>query len=428
MVNFQPDDFGDDLAGKRADETPVEQCPHCGKAIDAHSALCPHCNLPVDELIQVDLHPEFPRQRLRRLLRPRTVITAVVTVAMVLGLYGFFVIQRFSSDYYIKAGDRSMAEGNNAAAVEYYQQAVQFGPQNPEAYEKLGWAEYQLTRDANALKHFENALSLNPDQMLSLYGAGLSAYRLRDYENAISHLNRFIDIAPRYAGAYEYLGLAEYRLGNYETAYEYLNEAWVYNPQNATTLYYLGRILVQRGDASLAIENFNQAGQLGFDPGSVAFARGLAQIQAGSYELARDDLQKALIAFPTRKDVTLALAKSFYLLEDYSAARDQLTTIQSNVPLPFQPDYLALSGWVSLRQGNTAAALDAFNQWSNLNPNNAEALNALGWATYYSGNCQTANIYFQNASQSAKAEWIDTYDSLPTADETPQAGLELQCH
>ncbi|MBI5825200.1 MAG: tetratricopeptide repeat protein [Chloroflexi bacterium] len=427
MVNYQPDDFGESPSEQNNAVSPVEQCPHCGKAIEGTSAICPHCNLPVDELIQVDLHPEFPRQRLHRLLQPRNIIAAVATVALALGVYGFFVIQRFSSDYYITAGDRSMTEGNNAAAVEYYQQAVRFGPQNPEAYEKLGWAEYQLTRDADALKHFENALSLNPGQMLSLYGAGLSAYRLRDYENAISHLNRFIDIVPRYAGAYEYLGLAEYRLGNYEAAYAYLNEAWVYNPQNATTLYYLGRILALRGEASLAIENFNQAGELGFDPGSVAYARGLAQMQAGSYEFARDDLQKALTAFPTRKDVTLALAKSFYLLEDYSAARDQLTTIQSNVPLPYQPDYLALSGWVSLRQGNTAAALDAFNQWLNLNPNNAEALNALGWATYYSGNCQTANIYFQKTSQPAKDEWIVTNDSLNTADETPQAGLELQC-
>lgn len=427
MLNFQPDDFGEDPSGKSGGAA-VGQCPHCAKAIDTDSSVCPHCNLPLDELIQVDLHPEFPHQRLRRLLQPRTILVAVVTVAVALGLYGFFVIQRFSSDYYIAAGDGSMAEGNYPAAVEYYQQAVQYGPQNPEAYERLGWAEYQLSRDAEALKHFEAALSLNPDRTMSLYGAGLSAYRLRDYENAIAHLNQVIDLAPDYAGAYEYLGLAEYRLDQYEIAFEHLNTAWMYNPQNATTVYYLGRILALRGEASLAIENFNQAEGLGFDPGSTAYARGLAWMLAGNYEFARDDLQKAMTAFPARRDVTLSLAKAFYLLGDYPAAKGQLTTMQADVPPSLQPGYLALSGWVSLRQGFNAAARDSFNLWLNLNPNNPEALNALGWATYYSGDCQTANGYFQSAIQSLKGEWLVAYDSLATADETPQAGLELQCH
>ncbi len=427
MFNYQPDDFGEDPEGTGGAQAAAEKCPHCGEAIAANSAVCPHCNMPLDELIQVDLHPEFPYQRLRRLFQPRNIIVAVVTVAVALGLYGFFVAQRFSSEYYIAAGDRVMAEGDNAGAVEYYRQAVRFGPQNPEAYEKLGWAEYQLALDSDALNHFEGALSLNPDRMMSLYGAGLSAYQLRDYENAIAYLARVVDIAPRYAIAYEYLGLAEYRLGNYEAAYEYFDAAWVYNPRNATTIYYLGRILAQRGDASLAIDKFNQADELGFDPGSIAYARGLAWMQTGNYEFARDDLQKALTAFPTRSDVDLSLARTFYLLEDYSAAKTQLTTIQTDIPLGFQPDYLALSGWVSLREGNTAAARTTFNQWLNLEPNNGEALNAIGWATYYSGDCQTANYYFQNAVEALQGEWAIASDSLSTADETPQAGLELQC-
>ncbi len=426
MFDFQPDDFGEGLEKAGGAQVSAEQCPHCAKAVDANSSICPHCNMPVDELIQVDLHPEFPHQRFRRLLQPRNVIVAVVTVAMVLGLYGFFVIQRFSSEYYIAAGDRLLEEGNNTAAAEYYRQAVQFGPQNAEAYERLGWAEYQLSRDAEALTHFADALSLSPDRMLSLYGAGLSAYRLREYENAVSYLSRVVDIVPGYDGAYEYLGLAEYRLGNYEAAYEYLNEAWVYNPQSAAINYYLGRVLAQQGEADLAVEQFNQAEELGFDPDVIAYARGLAWMQMGNYESARDDLQRASLAYPTRGDVTLALAKAFYLLEDFSAANDQLAAIQAEVFPDLLSDYLALLGWASLRQGYNADARDTFNQWVNLDPNSGEALNALGWATYYSGDCQTANSYFQSALQ-LKGDWITTYDSLITTDETPQAGLELQC-
>ncbi len=428
MAIFHSDDFEESPAENGSGNSPVEHCPHCAKEINTPSSLCPHCNLPLDKSLQMDLSPEFPRQRWRRLLRPQTIIIAVITVATILGLYGFFVIQQLSSDTYIANGDRLMAEGNNTAAAENYRQAAQLSPQNPEAQEKLGWAEYQLARDADALKHFRNALSLSPDRMMSLYGAGLSAYQLRDYETSSSYLSRVIEIAPGYVGAYEYLGLAEYRLGKYELAYEHLNRAWIYNPQNGTTIYYLARILAQRGQASLAIENFNQAEKLGFDPNPIAFARGLAWMQAGNYEFARDDLQKALIAFPTRKDAALALAKAFYLLDDYSAAQTQLTTIQADVPPGLQSDYLALSGWLSLRQGYTAAARDTFNLWLNLNPNNEQALNALGWAAFYAGDCQSAKFYFESASQSLNGEWVFSYDSLAAADETPQAGLEIQCH
>ncbi len=428
MTNFEPGDFGESPVGKGGEASPVELCPHCAKTINTPSSVCPHCNLPLDELIQVDLFPEFSRQRWRRLLQPRTIIIAVATVAVALGLYGFFVVQRLSSDYYIAAGDRLMADGNDASAAEYYRKAVQFSPQDPETHERLGWAKYQLALDADALEHFENALSLSPDRITSLYGAGLAAYRLRDYENSSSYLNRVIEISPGYVGAYEYLGLAEYRLGKYEIAYEHLDKAWIYNPQSGTAIYYLARILAQRGEADLAIENFNQAEKLGFDPGSIAYARGLAWMQVGNYEFARDDLQKALIAFPARKDVALSLAKTFYLLDDYSAAKTQLMTIQAGVPPGLQPDYLALSGWISLRQGYPAAARDTFNSWLNLNPNDEQVLNALGWAAYYSGDCQTANFYFESARQSLKGEWIFSHDSLASPDETPQAGLEIQCH
>src|SRR5690349_15537524 len=109
MVNFQPDDFGEDAA-KQGTETAD------GSAED----------------IQVNLFPEFRRQRLRRLLRPRNMLLALLTVVVILSLYGFFVVQQLSGNYYIEAGDRFLAQGDYASASQAYAQAVQFDPQNPE--------------------------------------------------------------------------------------------------------------------------------------------------------------------------------------------------------------------------------------------------------------------------------------------------------
>jgi tetratricopeptide (TPR) repeat protein len=405
MVNFQPDDFGEDT-GKKNEEKPL----------DAQ-----------EEEIQVNLFPEFPHQRLRRMLRPRNLLFALLTVTALLSLYGFFVVQGLSSDYYIKAGDRFMTAGDYASAASHYQQAVQFDPQNPEPYERLGWSEYQQAQDVDALKHFENALSLSADRPLSLYGAGLAAYRLHSYEESISYLTQLIQIAPTHAEAYEYLGLAEYRLGQYETAGEHLNRAYIYNPQNATVVYYLSRIHSIRGEADLAIQSFNEAEKLGFDAASIAYARGLAYMQAGEYESALADLQKASSLYPARKEAALSLAKAFYLLKDYAAAQSQLADIQVDIPAEFQSQYLEVSGWAALRQGYTDAARDSFNRWLILQPNHVHALNALGWAAYYAGDCQTASFYFESAVQVSSEEWISMGDSLSSPEETPQVGLAAQC-
>ncbi|MBC7875674.1 MAG: tetratricopeptide repeat protein [Anaerolineales bacterium] len=422
-MDFQPGDFGEN----NPEDSIVNACPHCSKPVDKSATVCPHCHLPLDEIIQVDLSRELPNQRLHRLLQPRNILIAVLTVAVALGLYGFFVVQQLSGDYYTANGDSLIANGDIASAAEYYRQAVQLSPQDPEAYERLGWSEYQLAQDADAFKHFETALSLSSNRILSIYGAGVAAYRLRDYEKSISYLSRVVEVEPRHVEAYEYLGLAEYHLERYEIAYEHLNRAWIYNPRNPTVTYYLARVQAQGGETSLAIQNFNEAEKLGFDSGIIAYARGLTYLQAGEHESALIDLQKALLAYPTRKEVTLSLAKVLYLLKDYDAAQSQLAGIQADVPPDFQLEYLVLSGWVALRQGNTDTARDIFNRWLNLAPNNAQALNALGWAAYYAGDCQTASFYFESAAQSLQGEWVLSPDSLSSAQETPKDGLAAQC-
>lgn len=427
MFEIEAGDFGEDQKGDGRGISPVERCPHCAEPVSPEAAVCPHCNESLGETITVDLNRHVLTRPLRRVLHPRNVFLVLATMAFALGFYGFLVVQRLSSDYYISAGDRVMAEGDFASAVEYYRQATQVDSQDPNTYEKLGWAEYQLARDAEALIHFESALALDPNRTSSLFGAGLSAYQLREYETAVTHLSRAVEISPEHAGAYQYLGLAEYRLGDYDPAYEHLTEAWVYNPKNATTLYYLARILDQRGDAESAIEKYNEAEAAGFDAGAIAYARGLVQMQTGDFELARDDLQKALTAYPTRAEIPLSLAKAFYLLKEYASAANQLTAIQTSVPPDLQQEYLALSGWVALREGRFDAARDAFNAWLNSKPGSAEALNAIGWATYYAGDCQTANPYFQSAASGPTGEWMQALDSFSTPQETPQAGLELQC-
>ncbi len=427
MLEFEDGDFGETPNTGNAVDTGVRSCPHCAKPVDAQAATCPHCEQPLEETIEVDLNRAIPNRPLRRLLHPRNVLMVLVTVAFALGAYGMLIVRQLSSGYYIASGDRVLAEGDAASAVDFYRQAVQVDAQDAEAYEKLAWAEYQLARDVEALADFESALRLDSDRTSSLFGAGLAAYQLRKYEVAVEHLSRAVTLSPEHADAYQYLGLAEYRLGDLDPAYEHLTEAWVYDPNDGTTLFYLGRLLAVRGKPQVAVERFNEAERSGFDLGSVEFARGLAWMQAGEYEQARNDLQKAENAYPSRVEVKLSLARALYLLEEYDSARDLLTSVQTSLPSNFQQEYLALSGWVSLRQGQFEAARYDFNLWVGISPNNVDALNALGWATYYAGECQMAGNVFEQAVAAMKDEWVQTHDLLNLPDETPLTGLALGC-
>jgi Tfp pilus assembly protein PilF len=101
--------------------------------------------------------------------------------------------------------------------------------------------------------------------------------------------------------------------------------------------------------------------------------------------------------------------------------------MQTDVPAELQPEYLALSGWISLRQGYIDAARDSFNRWLNLSPNDEHALNALGWAAYDAGDCATANFYFDAATHAFEGEWVVSHDSLSNTRETPQLGLAGSC-
>jgi tetratricopeptide (TPR) repeat protein len=346
---------------------------------------------------------------------------------MIMSGYGYFVLQRFSDEALVTAGDQAMLDNDAATAAIKYQQAMQLNPQNAAVYEKLAWAEYQLGRDAEAFGHFEGALEMEPDRVSSLFGAGLSSYQLGNYEVSASRLRRVVELTPHHAAAYQYLGLGEYRRENYEAAYAFFTEAWVYSPQDATVNYYLGRVLARRGELDAAVGHFNAAEESGFDAEYLLPSRASVWMKLGNYEAARKDLQTAVELFSDRKDIALMLVRAQYLLQDYAAARTQLVSVQKDLPTDLQPEFLEASGWLSMRERHFDAALNDFNTWLYFDALDPRALNALGWAVFASGDCSTAKNYFEKSLQSSNEEWISSLDSFEGLGETPQIGVELQC-
>jgi superkiller protein 3 len=405
------------------------QCPHCQKPLDAPELLCPYCRQPLHFPQATETaSPKVISKSWLWLFRPQTLLIVVATVAATLGVYGYIVIQQLSSGRYVAEGDRQIALGDMKAALAAYRRAVQLNPENPEAYERLGWAEYSLARDAEALIHFEQALTLEPDRPMSAYGAGAAAYQLRQYRRAADHLEAASTLNPDNAAVFEYLGLSEYRLGDFASALDHLNVALQLNPESGSIHYYLARTQTQLGESIPAVEHLNQAERLGFDPASVQAGRGLAWLDQGNYEAAKQDLTQALAVSPDKDETALALAQAHYHLGDYAAADAQLAALEGHITVtPLMPAYLAVRGWSALRQGNAQQAQSAFTSWSITAPDDAEAFNALGWAALTALDCQTARQSFEHALELAGGDWPFDFSSLATPNETPEAGLAVAC-
>ncbi len=415
-------------AQAKKDAAPLH-CPHCQKPLDAPELLCPHCKQPLHLPETTEsASPKVMSKSWLWLFRPRTLMIVVATVAATLGVYSYIVIQQLSSGRYVAEGDRQITLGDTQAAVAAYRRAVQLNPDNPEAYERLGWTEYSLARDAEALVHFEQALALESGRPMSVYGAGVAAYQLRQYRRAADHLEAAATLNPDNAAVFEFLGLAEYRLSDYGSAVEHLNVALQLNPESGSIHYYLARAQMQLGESVMAVEHLTQAESLGFDPAAVQAGRGLAWLEQGNYQAAKQDLEQALAVSPDKDEAALALAQANYHLGDYAAADAQLTTLEGHIAItPFMPTYLAVRGWSALRQGNPQLAQNAFTSWSTTAPDDAEAFNALGWAALAIQDCQTASQSFEHALEMTGGDWPFSISSLATPNETPETGLTVTC-
>lgn len=67
----------------------------------------------------------------------------------------------YTAQDYCDAGNTYLQSGNAELAARYYQQAVQMDPQNWQAYQGLGSADYKLGKTDEALKAFDESLYLN---------------------------------------------------------------------------------------------------------------------------------------------------------------------------------------------------------------------------------------------------------------------------
>ena len=126
--------------------------------------------------------------------------------------------------------DLQMIRKNYGQAIELYQQALQFSPDNAVLLNKIGIAYHQLTQLTEAQKYYERATRAQPAYAQAWNNLGTVYYARKNYRRAIRHYERALKEDPTQAAVHGNLGTALFARQQYTRALEEFHQALLLNP------------------------------------------------------------------------------------------------------------------------------------------------------------------------------------------------------
>jgi tetratricopeptide (TPR) repeat protein len=119
---------------------------------------------------------------------------------------------------HIYIGDAYMSLGKYEEAFAAYKEAVRVAPTNPEAHCSLGAAYNDMAMYGDAFKPFVRAIGLDPNYAEAHYGIGYAYLKQEQFKEAIIYLKRAVRIRNDFPDAHLSLGLAYIGLGQSKLA------------------------------------------------------------------------------------------------------------------------------------------------------------------------------------------------------------------
>ena len=161
--------------------------------------------------------------------------------------------------------------GNNAEAIDDYNEALRLAPDVPEAALMLhnrGTAKSANNDPRGAIRDYDAALRKEPRQVISLVNRGMAKRRLGDPDAAIADYDRALEIDPRSAIALDARGNAKGDKGDYAAALRDYDRALEIDPRYCEAWYDRGTTKYFMEDFAGAIRDFD--GALRIDPAHTA--------------------------------------------------------------------------------------------------------------------------------------------------------------
>ena len=145
------------------------------------------------------------------------------------------------------------------AAISSYDKAVEFKPDDHEAWYNRGISLYNLGRYEEAISSYDKAVEFKPDDHQAWNNRGISLDDLGRYEEAISSYDKAVEFKPDKHEAWNNRGNSLYNLGRYEEAISSYDKAVEFKPDYYQAWYNKSCIYALQSNIEQAIENLQIA-------------------------------------------------------------------------------------------------------------------------------------------------------------------------
>jgi len=163
-------------------------------------------------------------------------------------------------------GVAAFNRGDNAAAVQAFEETLKKAPNLPEVHVNLALAYFRLSRTMDAIAELEKARALAPDKPSVLFQLGEAYISLKEYDKAVATIEQGLAkvSAPADPVAVEgqtTLGAVYFVKGDNDKAIAAFEKALAGKPDSAAAHLGVAKAYFSKGNTEKALEHFRQVPQ-----------------------------------------------------------------------------------------------------------------------------------------------------------------------
>ncbi|WP_027403796.1 tetratricopeptide repeat protein [Aphanizomenon flos-aquae] len=202
------------------------------------------------------------------------------------------------AELFFELGYLQRVRENHEEAISSYDKAVEFKPDNHQAWYNRGISLRKLGRYEEAISSYDKAVEFKPDNHEAWYNRGYSLYNLGRYEEAISSYDKAVEFKPDDHEAWNNRGYSLRKLGRYEEAISSYDKAVEFKPDDHEAWNNRGISLDNLGRYEEAISSYDKAVEFKPDKHQAWYNKACGYALQGNIEQAIENLQIAINLHP----------------------------------------------------------------------------------------------------------------------------------
>lgn len=263
---------------------------------------------------------------------------------------------------YSQIGYCNDSMGNYKKAIEAYEQAINFNPDDATIYNNLGDAFEKLGLYDKAINAYKEAINIKPNYPLACNNLGQVYSELGLYDEAIELFKNAVQVFGAYVLAHHNLGIAYEEIGLYQEAidsYKHAVDGWAIDPAEYTDSYInLGNLYYELDLYDEAKEAFKEAIRVNPDYYLSYLGLGFVYLELNFYDEAKDIFKEVIRLNPNLSDGYFGIGV-VCLLESFF--EDAIQPIQQAISIdPTNAIYHYVLGCIYIEIGDKSSALDEY--------------------------------------------------------------------